>query len=227
MTEPSEQPTEPAFLTNTRAGYDAIAADYERLVAGELESEPLSRAMLAAYAEIVRDPGGPVVEVGSGQGRITAHLDGLGLPVSGIELSPVMIARARANFPGLRFEQGSMTALDLKDAELGGLVSWYSLIHVPPERHPDVLAEFHRVLAPGGHLLLAFQVGDAPLHFDEAFGHAVDLDFYRLDPDRVTEALTAAGFTIRARLIRAAETVERSEKVPQAYVIAGKPATAA
>ena len=224
MTEPSEPPTEPVFLTHTRAGYDAIAADYERLVAGELESEPLGRAMLAAYAEIVRDPGGPVVEVGSGQGRITAYLDGLGVPISGIELSPAMLARARANFPGLRFEPGTMTALDLKDGELGGLVSWYSLIHIPPERHPGVLAEFHRVLAPGGHLLLAFQVGDAPLHFDEAFGHAVDLDFHRLDPDRVTATLTAAGFTIRARLIRAAETVERSEKVPQACLIAGKPA---
>lgn len=218
--------TEPSYLTDTRAGYDAIAADYAQMFATDLEARPLDRAMLAAFAEIVRDPGGPVAEVGSGPGRVTAHLHGLGVPVFGVDLSPAMVALARATFPGLRFEQGSMTALDLKDAELGGLVAWYSLIHVPPERHPQVLEEFRRVLAPGGHLLLAFQVGDAPLHFDEAFGHAVNLDFHRLGPDRVTAGLTEAGFTIHARLIREAadESGERSAKVPQAYLLARKPA---
>jgi len=212
--------TEPSYLTNTRAGYDAIAADYDRTFADELNALPLARAMLAAFAEIARDPGGPVAEVGAGPGRVTARLHDLGVPAFGVDLSPAMVALARATFPGLRFEQGSMTDLDLTDGALGGLVAWYSLIHVPPERHPEVLAEFRRVLAPGGNLLLAFQVGDAPLHFDEAFGHTVDLDFHRLDPDRVTADLTAAGFTLRARLVSQPEEQQKSTKVPQAYLIA-------
>ncbi|MDT7711983.1 MAG: hypothetical protein QOG46_672 [Pseudonocardiales bacterium] len=45
---------------------------------------------------------------------------------------------------------------------LGGIVAWYSIIHTPPEELPVVFAEFHRVLAPDGHLLLTFQVGDEP-----------------------------------------------------------------
>ena len=212
--------TEPSYLTNTRAGYDAIAADYDRTFADELNALPLARAMLAAFAEIARDPGGPVAEVGAGPGRVTARLHDLGVPAFGVDLSPAMVALARATFPGLRFEQGSMTDLDLADGALGGLVAWYSLIHVPPERHPEVLAEFRRVLAPGGNLLLAFQVGDAPLHFDEAFGHTVDLDFHRLNPDRVTADLTAAGFTLRARLVSQPEEQQKSTKVPQAYLIA-------
>jgi len=215
--------TEPRFLTGTRAGYDAIAADYARAFAGETTAQPLDRALLAAFAELVRDPGGPVAEVGSGPGEITAHLQGLGVPVYGIDLSPAMVALARTTYPGLRFEQGTMTALDIPDAALGGLVAWYSLIHVPPERHPGVLAEFARVLAPGGHLLLGFQAGDAPLHFDEAFGRTVDLDFHRLDPERVTGALTTAGFTVSARLVREPDPAEKSEKVPRAYLLARKP----
>lgn len=215
---------EPRYLTDTRAGYDAIAADYDEAFAGELDKQPLDRAMLAAFAEVVRDPGGPVAEVGSGPGRVTAYLHGLGVPVFGVDLSPAMVALARRTFPGLRFEQGSMTGLDLGDGMLGGLAAWYSLIHIPPERHPDVLAEFHRVLVPGGHLVLAFQVGDAPLHFDDVFGHAVNLDFHRLDPGRVTGRLTAAGFTIRAKLVREADPVQKSAKVPQAFLLARKPA---
>jgi hypothetical protein len=45
-----------------------------------------------------------------------------------------MIAAARRTYPGLRFAEGSMTALDLADGELGGMIAWYSIIHTPPPR---------------------------------------------------------------------------------------------
>ena len=89
---------------------------------------------------------------------MTAHLHSLGLSAFGVDLSPAMIVVARRAHPGLQFNEGSMTALDLTDGVLGGIVAWYSIIHTPPERLPVVFAEFYRVLGPGGHLLLAFQV---------------------------------------------------------------------
>lgn len=115
------------------------------------------------------------------------------------------------------------------DGSLGGVVSWYSIIHTPPERLPAVLAEFHRVLVPGGHLLLAFQVGDEPLRLREAFGRAVELDFLRWRPDRVAEALERARFSVTARTLRQPDGTER---VPQACLLArrsgaGKPPEAA
>ncbi|MDT4946588.1 MAG: hypothetical protein QOH14_3321, partial [Pseudonocardiales bacterium] len=61
-------------------------------------------------------------------------------------------------------------------------------------------AEFHRVLAPGGHALLAFQVGDERVHLERGFGHAVSLDIYRRSPDDVTDLLRAAGLVVFARL---------------------------
>nr|WP_240973214.1 class I SAM-dependent methyltransferase [Nonomuraea sp. FMUSA5-5] len=69
--------------------------------------------MLTGFAELVRAAGpGPVADAGCGPGRLAAHLHGLGSPVSGVDLSPQMIAVARQAYPGLRFEVGSMTALD-------------------------------------------------------------------------------------------------------------------
>ncbi|MEZ0075108.1 hypothetical protein [Planotetraspora sp. GP83] len=91
----------------------------------------------------------------------------------------------------------------------------------PPERLPEVFAEFHRVLAPGGHLLTAFQVGDEPLHVTQPFGHDVSLEFHRLSPDRVAELLSQAGIEVFARLLRQPAA---PEKVPQAYLLARKPA---
>jgi SAM-dependent methyltransferase len=177
--------------------------------------------MLAAFAEYVHAAGGgPVADLGCGPGHVTAHLDGLGLSAFGVDLSPRMVEVARRTYPGLRFHESSMTALDLKDGELSGIVAWYSVIHTPPELLPVVFAEFHRVLAPDGHLLLGFHVGDERRHMAQAYGHTVSLDAYLLAPDRIAELLSQAGLVVHARLVR---EPEKREKRQQACLLARKP----
>ncbi|AGS71532.1 Methyltransferase type 11 [Streptomyces collinus Tu 365] len=89
----------------------------------------------------------------------------------GVDLSPEIIAVARRTHPGLRFGVGSMTALGLESGTLGGIVAWYSTVHTPPESLPTVFAECRRVLAAGGHLLLAFKAGERHRHLERAYGH--------------------------------------------------------
>jgi SAM-dependent methyltransferase len=113
--------------------------------------------VLAAFAEyVLASGGGLVADLGCGEGRIGAHLAGLGLDALGIDLSPALAIIARAAYPGLRFAVGSMHALPLRDGALGGAVSWYSVIHAAPDDLPAYFAEFARVLRPGGHLLAAY-----------------------------------------------------------------------
>ncbi|RLL68025.1 class I SAM-dependent methyltransferase [Streptomyces sp. Z26] len=223
--------TEPDYARDTRASYDTIATEYARRAAGELAAKPLDRAMLASFAELVRghgtEGGLPVLDVGCGTGRMTAQLAGLGLTASGVDLSPGMIGVARQTEPGLRFEVGSMEALDVPDGTLGGILAWYSVIHIPLDRLPTVFGEFSRVLAPGGHLLLAFQVGDEPLRLTEAWGHPVSLDFHRRRPERIEELLAGAGLPVRARLSRERdEEGPFAERTAQAFLLARKPPAA-
>jgi SAM-dependent methyltransferase len=193
-----------------------------------LQGKPLDRAMLAAFAELAREPGGgPVAEVGCGPGRVTAHLHGLGVDVFGVDLSPGMVAVARRTHPGIRFEVGSMTALELPDEELGGVVAWYSTVHTPPDVLPAVFAECHRVLAPGGRMLLAFKVGDQLLHRDEAYGHPVSLDVYWMPPGRVAGLLAEAGLVVDVRMVREPDGSERPRQGRQGFFLARKPAPAA
>jgi SAM-dependent methyltransferase len=220
--------TEPDFLRATRASYDAVAADYAARFGGELAAKPLERAILAGFAELVQAAGaGPVADIGCGTGRVTAHLSLLGLAVSGIDLSPGMIAVARRAYPGLRFEVGSMLALDLPDGTLSGVLAWYSTIHLPDERLPEAFAEFSRVLAPQGYLLLAFQAGDEPLHLTEALGHPVSLEFRRRRPERVAELLRQAGLVVRAQLLREPDDEgDFTERTPQAFILARRSSAA-
>jgi ubiquinone/menaquinone biosynthesis C-methylase UbiE len=217
--------TEADFLRETRDSYDALAVDYAAYFREELASKPLERAVLGAFAELVKaEGGGPVADVGCGTGRVSAHLHGLGVDVFGVDLSPGMVEVARAAHPQLRFQVGSMLSLDLPDASVGGLMAWYSVVHIPDERLPEAFAEFRRVLAPGGHLLLAFQVGDEPMRRTEALGHTIALEFHRRRPERVAELLEQAGLTVRSRLERAPQSDGPfPEHLPQALLLCQKP----
>ncbi|MEV1289967.1 class I SAM-dependent methyltransferase [Micromonospora sp. NPDC049679] len=209
-----------SFVSATRDSYDAIAAEYADMVAPYLDRMPLDRALLTAFAELVRAGGnGPVADVGCGPGHVTVLLNHLGLDAFGIDLSPEMVALARRTYPDLRFEEGSMLALDLQDASLGGLLAYYSIIHIPWERRPQVFAEFHRALAPGGLLMLGFQIGDERGHRAEFCGKTVSLDWYRQRPDEVADLLREAGFELWMTAVREPEA---TDKTAQGCLIARK-----
>ncbi|WP_026179391.1 class I SAM-dependent methyltransferase [Streptomyces hokutonensis] len=220
---PSTPSAEADFVTTTRIFYDAVAEDYAEMFAEELAG-PRDGAVLADFAELVnRGGGGQVADLGCGPGRTTAHLASLGLDVFGLDLSGSMLEIARRENPDLPFRQGSMLELDIPDRTLAGAVSWYSSIHTPVDRLPSLFAEFHRVLAPGGHLLLAFQAGDHPLTLDRPFGHPVRLDFERRRPEAMAELLEAAGFALRSRTVREANP-ELGESSAQAFLTGRKTA---
>ena len=87
--------TEPFYLAAVRQSYDTVAADYAELVKPPAELDPLSRAMLAAFAEVVQTINlGPVADLGCGPGKVTAHLADLGLSALGIDLFPKTIELA-------------------------------------------------------------------------------------------------------------------------------------
>lgn len=193
--------TEPAHLAAVREAYDTVAADYLRLVVPPEGMDPVSRAMLGAFAELVRETGGgEVADLGCGPGRVTAYLAGLGLSAFGVDVSGGMVALARRAHPQLRFLQGAMGELRVADGTLGGILAWYSVHHTPVDQLPALFAEFHRVLAPGGHLLLGGHAGDVRLDHAQAYGHSVSYTSYLVPVARLVELLEAAGFTVTARV---------------------------
>ncbi|MFD9117063.1 class I SAM-dependent methyltransferase [Streptomyces bottropensis] len=198
-------------LAATRDAYDAVASTYARLFGDSLRDSPLDRAILGAFAEVARARGGGrVADLGCGPGHVTAHLAESGLEAFGVDASPAMVELARQAHPGLRFEVGSMAALDIPDGALGGVLSRWSVIHTPPHEVPVLLAEFHRVLAPGGHLLIGFSASQGPSHPTQVFDHTV-APAHRWWPDHLAALLRTSGLAEVARMVREPQPTDRRQ----------------
>jgi SAM-dependent methyltransferase len=209
------------FLHATRTSYDTIAAEYAVAFRGELADKPIEQAILTAFAGLLaRNGSGPVADLGCGTGTATAYLNSLGVDAFGVDLSPGMLAQARRRYPGLRFDEGSMLDLDLPDGSLAGIASVYALMHIPTDRLPALFAELHRVLAPGGLLLLGYLAGDEIRHRTEVFGRAVSLDYHLRSAEQVAQPLRQAGFSVYARLEREPDEEETTRRV---FLIAVRP----
>lgn len=211
-------------LDSIRCAYDAVAESYAGLLPDASFEAPADRGMLEAFVRHMADgPARPVVDAGCGTGRMTRLLASLGVAVSGVDLSAGMIAVARRTSPGIPFEVAELSKLPYADRQLGGILAWYSVIHAPPGDLPRIFAEFFRVLAPGGHALLGFQVGEGSRHLSRAYGHEVSLEAHLFTPELIAGHLTGAGFTVTAQLTRPARP---HEKTPQAVLLAQRPAGA-
>lgn len=207
------------YVNQTRQGYDQVADEYARRIFHELEHKPWERAFLDRFARRVQGLG-PVCDIGCGPGHVIHYLHQQGVQGLGIDLSPRMVELARELSPDIEFRQGDMTALAVEDETWGGIIAWYSLIHIPREDIAEVLREFWRVLRPGGLLSLAFHRGQEIRHLDEWWGKAVSLDFRFFETAEMEAAVRNAGFTLK-------ETFERppyEEEVPtqRVYLLAQK-----
>ena len=98
-----------------------------------------------------RLPRGIALDAACGTGRHTAYLASLGHTVIGVDSSAAMLERARERVPGGEFHEADLHDLPLPDDHVDLVLCALALMHVP-DLEP-VLAEFVRVLRPGGDLV--------------------------------------------------------------------------
>jgi SAM-dependent methyltransferase len=97
--------------------------------------------------------GAPVLELGCGTGEpasveLANHFD-----LTGLDISDVMIRRARSTVRSGRFIRADMTKVDFPAGSFQAIVSLYAIIHVPLAKQKRLLARIHAWLAPGGLFL--------------------------------------------------------------------------
>lgn len=205
-----------------QASYDAVAEEYVRRIAGELEHKPLDRELLDRFAASLRGAG-PVCDMGCGPGHVTRYLHGRGLQICGYDLSLKMVEAARRLNPEMEFRQADMTALDVPDQTWAGIIAFYSVIHLSRDEIAQALGELRRTLRPGGLLLLAFHIGDDILHLDDWWDQKVNIDFFFFHSDEMTAYLRRAGFEIE-EIIEREPYPDIEHQSRRAYIFARRPA---
>jgi SAM-dependent methyltransferase len=181
----------PVAWEQLRSSYDAVAGTYETRFLGELLGKPRDRELLTAFAASVSDP---VVEIGCGPGQIGVFVRNRSRRVFGLDLSPQMARRANGRLDGTLV--ADMRSLPLATDRIGGLLAFYSLIHIQRAQLGPVLQEFHRVLRPAGRVLFSGHEGTGEIELDEFLDEPVPVvaTFFQLD--ELVEASQAAGLTV-------------------------------
>ncbi|KAB1193106.1 methyltransferase domain-containing protein [Haloferax sp. MBLA0076] len=129
-----------------RDGYDNLADVYDQQ--RNEDAPPVLDELTTRL-----DWGDSILDVGCGQGTPVTSALAEDFDVVGVDFSRAQLELARANVANARFLQGDMTALPIESSSFDALCAFYSLIHVPVAEHEQVIAEFSRVLRPGGNLL--------------------------------------------------------------------------
>jgi SAM-dependent methyltransferase len=148
------------ILVGDAGRYDAMSA----LILGGLF------AGVAADVARLAPPGGRVLDVGCGPGRLAIPLARHGLDVTGLDLDPAMIERARINAGRAlgddrrpSFVVGDAASLAFPDGSFDLVVSTMSMHHW--EDPIAGLREIARVLRPGGRALVwDLRPGVVPVH---------------------------------------------------------------
>ncbi len=137
-----------------RAGYDRVSQAYRG------DSIDPSDPALGQYAGWLGElaalisPSAPVLDLGCGNGVPVARLLAeAGFAVTGADLSPVQIERARANVPQANFLCADMAELVFPPQAFAAIVSFYAIIHLPLAEQPALFASIAGWLRPGGYLM--------------------------------------------------------------------------
>ena len=179
------------------AEYDRLAEPYAVALGHELEGKPFDRWLLARLAAAAA--GGQGLDVGCGPGHIAGYVAERGAVMTGLDLSPNMVAQARARQPDVHVVQGNFTVPpmprggDPRDPGWALITAWYAFVHLAPSELVPTLTALTRALRRGGVLALATHVGRDVRHPGSVCGVATDLDFVLHDAGSVIAAAEAAG----------------------------------
>lgn len=172
-----------------RSGYDAIAAEYTSARHVDVQQISLLQDLagrLPADATIL--------DAGCGAGVPVTQWLSERFTVTGVDISPEQVRLARQLVPQATFVCQDMTTLDVPDASFDAICSFYAVIHIPREEHLPLLRDFHRMLKPGGFLLLGMGSSDSPGIVEPFFGAPMYWSHY--DAATNVRMMEEAGFHV-------------------------------
>jgi len=172
-------------------GYDVIGetfAEWRELIVGDPREE-WEGELVARLAD-----GARVLELGCGAGSPETKRLAERFHLTGVDISPRQVERARVAVPAGEFRCADFTDLELPTGSFDAVVSFYAFNHVPRELLAPLLGRIHSWLTAGGWLLTAFGQSDLPGWTGDWLG--APTFFASFPPETNSRLVREAGFTI-------------------------------
>ncbi|RPD51175.1 arsenite methyltransferase [Paracnuella aquatica] len=155
--------------------YNIMADDYTKLEGYNGDADlGLGCGLPTEFAKIKK--GDVVIDLGSGAGNdcfVARHQTGEGGKVIGVDFTPAMIEKARANaeklgYNNVEFRQGDIEKMPVT-ANVADVIVSNCVLNLVPNKN-GVIKEIYRVLKPGGHFSISDIVleGELPKGIKEA-----------------------------------------------------------
>ncbi len=154
----ADEPTEAAAATHVRDLFNGIAPSYDRL--NHLLSFGLDRhwwrKTARTFAPILKNPDARILDICCGTGDLTAallkHRPAQAEPVTGLDFSPEMLARARTKYAATNivWTEGDAMHLPYSDNSFDLVTAAFGFRNL--SNYAAGLRELHRVLRPGGQI---------------------------------------------------------------------------
>ncbi len=163
-----------------------------------------------------------VADIGTGTGFLLPILADNFRSVFAIEPAATMLgcARQRVSDHGatnVNFHQGDLNRLPIQDGTVDLAIACLVLHHV--QKPADALSELHRVLRPGGQVLLIEQQS----HENQKFYETMQDVWWGFDPTELSKQAERAGFIdLRHRRLASADRESRTQEAPRLFVVTGR-----
>jgi 2-polyprenyl-3-methyl-5-hydroxy-6-metoxy-1,4-benzoquinol methylase len=188
------------WLNRARATWDERAPDWDAMSEANAVAPDRPADLARMAAALGLRPGARLLDAGCGSGQFAIAFAKLGARVTGVDLAPEMIARARRHAEersvDVEWRIGEIARLTDPVAVYDAIFGRVVLQFVPDV--PAALREFRRVLKPGGRLLASVPGALSPIYarswrrFVEP--ESVSINF--MVPWELEELLRAFGWTI-------------------------------
>lgn len=200
-------------------GYDRIAERYAAAAARERSDER------ARYTDLVvrsLPAGAAALELGCGAGGPTTQALAAHCTLTGVDLSAHSVELARQHVPNATFLHADMTTLEFESGQFDAVVAFFSLIHVPRDEQPGLLAKIARWLRPGGFFVATMGAGATEDGYEEDWLGA-PMYWSHFDAATNRRLVEETGLIIDSAALETAD--EDGAPVTFLWVVARKPTT--